>query len=124
MWGGGACVAHRTVVLSQQDEGACVAHRTCCAISAGRGRLRRPSYLLCCLSRTRATQASFSITSQPPPLRNGAEPKKGAIMRSDQIKLGFERAPHRGLLRATGVVGENDFNKPFIAVCNSYVDVV
>ncbi len=45
-------------------------------------------------------------------------------MRSDQIKLGFERAPHRGLLRATGVVGENDFSKPFIAVCNSYVDVV
>src|SRR3989441_3870948 len=45
-------------------------------------------------------------------------------MRSDQIKLGFERAPHRGLLRATGVVGEDDFNKPFIAVCNSYVDVV
>src|SRR5258706_1544236 len=45
-------------------------------------------------------------------------------MRSDQIKLGFERAPHRGLLRATGVVGENYFNKPFIAVCNSYVDVV
>ncbi|MGB8343382.1 MAG: dihydroxy-acid dehydratase [Ktedonobacteraceae bacterium] len=45
-------------------------------------------------------------------------------MRSDQIKLGFERAPHRGLLRATGVVGENDFKKPFIAVCNSYVDII
>ncbi|TMD69194.1 MAG: dihydroxy-acid dehydratase [Chloroflexi bacterium] len=45
-------------------------------------------------------------------------------MRSDQIKRGFERAPHRGLLRATGVVGEQDFNKPFIAVCNSYVDIV
>jgi dihydroxy-acid dehydratase len=45
-------------------------------------------------------------------------------MRSDQIKLGFERAPHRGLLRATGVVREDDFRKPFIAVCNSYVDVV
>src|SRR5207253_7751459 len=45
-------------------------------------------------------------------------------MRSDQIKVGFERAPHRGLLRAAGVVGEHDFNKPFIAVCNSYVDVV
>ncbi|HZS79630.1 MAG TPA: dihydroxy-acid dehydratase [Ktedonobacteraceae bacterium] len=45
-------------------------------------------------------------------------------MRSDSIKMGFERAPHRGLLRATGVVGEKDFNKPFIAVCNSYVDVV
>ncbi len=45
-------------------------------------------------------------------------------MRSDQIKLGFERAPHRGLLRATGAVGEKDFSKPFIAVCNSYVDIV
>src|SRR5437588_4153921 len=45
-------------------------------------------------------------------------------MRSDQIKLGFERAPQRGLLRATGVVEEQDFNKPFIAVCNSYVDIV
>jgi len=45
-------------------------------------------------------------------------------MRSDQIKLGFERAPHRGLLRATGVVGEHEFHKPFIAICNSYVDVV
>ncbi|NWJ47663.1 MAG: dihydroxy-acid dehydratase [Chloroflexi bacterium] len=45
-------------------------------------------------------------------------------MRSDLIKIGFERAPHRGLLRATGVVGENDFNKPFIAVCNSYIDIV
>src|SRR5947199_2357582 len=45
-------------------------------------------------------------------------------MRSDQIKVGFERAPHRGLLRATGVVGENDFNMPFIALVNSYVDVV
>src|SRR5579864_9101909 len=50
--------------------------------------------------------------------------KDKVIMRSDQIKLGFERAPHRGLLRATVVVGENDFQKPFIAVCNSYVDVV
>ena len=45
-------------------------------------------------------------------------------MRSDQIKVGFERAPHRGLLRATGVVGEGDWKKPFIAVCNSYVDVI
>ncbi len=36
-------------------------------------------------------------------------------MRSDVIKKGFERAPHRSLLRATGVK-EEDFNKPFIAV--------
>ncbi len=37
-------------------------------------------------------------------------------MRSDQIKVGFERAPHRGLLRATGVVGEGDWKKPFKVV--------
>jgi dihydroxy-acid dehydratase len=45
-------------------------------------------------------------------------------MRSDKIKKGYERAPHRSLLRATGVVKEEDFSKPFIAVANSYVDIV
>ena len=46
-------------------------------------------------------------------------------MRSDTIKRGFERAPHRSLLRATGQIREpNDFDKPFVAVCNSYVDIV
>ncbi len=46
-------------------------------------------------------------------------------MRSDLIKKGFERAPHRSLLRATGVIREdNDFNKPFIGVANSYIDLV
>ena len=44
-------------------------------------------------------------------------------MRSDRIKQGFERAPHRSLLRACGVK-EEDFNKPFIAIANSYVDIV
>ena len=44
-------------------------------------------------------------------------------MRSDVIKRGFERAPHRALLKATGVRDE-DFGKPFIAVVNSYVDIV
>ncbi len=44
-------------------------------------------------------------------------------MRSDRIKSGFERAPHRALLRATGVQ-EEDFGKPFIAIVNSYVDIV
>jgi dihydroxy-acid dehydratase len=44
-------------------------------------------------------------------------------MRSDQIKKGFERAPHRALLKATGVKDE-DFAKPFIAIVNSYVDIV
>ncbi len=45
-------------------------------------------------------------------------------MRSDQIKKGFERAPHRSLLKATGVVKDEDFHKPFIAIVNSYVDIV
>ena len=46
-------------------------------------------------------------------------------MRSDTIKRGFERAPHRALLRATGQIrDEGDFSKPFIAVCNSYVDII
>jgi dihydroxy-acid dehydratase len=44
-------------------------------------------------------------------------------MRSDTIKKGFERAPHRALLRATGVK-EEDFDKPFVAIVNSYVDVI
>jgi dihydroxy-acid dehydratase len=44
-------------------------------------------------------------------------------MRSDSIKLGVERAPHRALLKATGVT-DADFGKPFIAVVNSYIDIV
>ena len=45
-------------------------------------------------------------------------------MRSDNIKKGFERAPHRSLLKATGLVADEDFAKPFIAIVNSYVDIV
>jgi dihydroxy-acid dehydratase len=44
-------------------------------------------------------------------------------MRSDRIKKGFERAPHRSLLRATGL-GDADFDKPFIGVANSHVDII
>ncbi len=44
-------------------------------------------------------------------------------MRSDNITKGFEHAPHRALLRAAGVK-ETDFGKPFIAIVNSYVDIV
>jgi dihydroxy-acid dehydratase len=47
-------------------------------------------------------------------------PKK---LRSDMITKGFDRAPHRSLLRAAGVK-EEDFGKPLIAVCNSYIDIV
>ena len=44
-------------------------------------------------------------------------------MRSDTVKLGDARAPHRSLLRATGVT-DGDFGKPFIAICNSYTDII
>jgi dihydroxy-acid dehydratase len=46
-------------------------------------------------------------------------------MRSDIIKKGFERAPHRSLLRATGSIeSEADWDKPFIAIANSYTDCI
>ena len=46
-------------------------------------------------------------------------------MRSDKIKKGIDKAPHRSLLRATGQIREEgDMDKPFIAVCNSYTDIV
>ena len=46
-------------------------------------------------------------------------------MRSDLIKKGFDKAPHRSLLKATGVIkSDDDFNKPFIGVCNSYIDLI
>jgi dihydroxy-acid dehydratase len=48
---------------------------------------------------------------------------KGSIMNSDQIKSGWERAPHRSLLRATGLKTE-DFSKPFIGVCNSFNQMI
>jgi len=44
-------------------------------------------------------------------------------MRSDTIKKGLHRAPHRSLLRACGVRDE-DMEKPFIGVANSFTDVV
>ncbi|MGI8907968.1 MAG: dihydroxy-acid dehydratase [Candidatus Sumerlaeaceae bacterium] len=44
-------------------------------------------------------------------------------MRSDTIKKGNERAPHRSLLKATGVRDE-DMGKPFVAIANSYIDII
>ena len=46
-------------------------------------------------------------------------------MRSDQIKKGIDAAPARSLLYATGQVKNiRDMDKPFIAICNSYIDIV
>lgn len=44
-------------------------------------------------------------------------------MRSEEVKRGVERAPHRALLKALGVTDE-DLDKPFIAVVNSYSEIV
>ncbi|MBC1952988.1 dihydroxy-acid dehydratase [Listeria welshimeri] len=46
-------------------------------------------------------------------------------MRSDKIKKGVEQAPARSLLHATGQIkSPGDMDKPFIAICNSYIDIV
>ena len=44
-------------------------------------------------------------------------------MRSDEVKKGYQRAPHRSLFRATGVKDE-DFDKPFIGVANSFIEII
>ena len=44
-------------------------------------------------------------------------------MRSDKIKKGLERVPHRALLHATGL-SRKDFSKPFIGVATSFTDLI
>ncbi len=44
-------------------------------------------------------------------------------MRSDMVKKGFQRAPHRGLLHACGLT-DADINKPFIGIANSFCEIV
>ncbi|AXX93486.1 dihydroxy-acid dehydratase [Malaciobacter molluscorum LMG 25693] len=44
-------------------------------------------------------------------------------MRSDEVKKGFSRTPHRSLFRATGLKDE-DFDKPFIGVANSFIEII
>jgi len=44
-------------------------------------------------------------------------------MRSDEVKKGLEKAPHRALLYAAGLK-KDDFEKPFIGVVNSYSTLV
>ena len=48
---------------------------------------------------------------------------EGRRLRSDEIKRGVGRAPHRALLKALGVT-DKDLDKPFIAVVNSFTSVV
>ena len=44
-------------------------------------------------------------------------------MRSDAVKVGVERAPHRALLKALGV-SDTELKKPFIGVVNSYTNII
>ncbi|MCW4004405.1 MAG: dihydroxy-acid dehydratase [Candidatus Bathyarchaeota archaeon] len=44
-------------------------------------------------------------------------------MRSNEIKLGTERAPHRALLKSLGLT-DQDISKPFIGIANSYTNIV
>jgi dihydroxy-acid dehydratase len=44
-------------------------------------------------------------------------------MRSDAVKKGIERAPHRSLLHAVGIKSE-DMQRPFIGVVNSFTEIV
>jgi dihydroxy-acid dehydratase len=44
-------------------------------------------------------------------------------LRSDTVKRGLERAPHRAIWKCLGVT-EDDFGKPFIAVANSFTETV
>ncbi len=45
------------------------------------------------------------------------------MWRSDNVKKGVERSPHRALLRACGLSDE-DFDKPLIGIANSYIDII
>src|SRR5690606_6486237 len=44
-------------------------------------------------------------------------------MRSEEVKKGYQRTPHRALLRATGLT-DSDFCKPFIGVANSFIEII
>jgi dihydroxy-acid dehydratase len=44
-------------------------------------------------------------------------------MRSDEMKSGIERAPHRSLLKALGLT-DKDIAKPFVGVANSFTTIV
>ena len=44
-------------------------------------------------------------------------------MKSDMVKKGFQRSPHRALMHACGL-SDSDIEKPFIGVANSFCEVV
>lgn len=49
--------------------------------------------------------------------------KGGRSLNSDQIKTGYQRAPHRSLLKALGVT-DSEMKRPFIGVVNSHSEII
>ena len=57
-------------------------------------------------------------------MRGGGAAEKGCgDVRSDEIKLGVSRAPHRSLLRALGV-SDAEMGRPFVGIANSFSEIV
>lgn len=44
-------------------------------------------------------------------------------MKSDKVKLGLTKAPHRALMKATGLTDE-EISKPFVGIVNSFNEIV
>jgi dihydroxy-acid dehydratase len=49
--------------------------------------------------------------------------EKGEILKSDAIRRGIERAPHRSLLYAVGVT-RAEMDKPFVGIVNSFSEII
>ena len=62
-------------------------------------------------------RAAVATATEKKPRRPVPSPRSG------RIKHGVERAPHRSLLRATGVK-EDELDLPFVAIVNSHADIV
>ena len=91
-------------------------------------------WCLCCCSPTLAhcslARISSMITNSQLVGRcrrgavRGAAVEKGcSYVRSDEIKLGVSRAPHRSLLRALGV-SDAEMGRPFVGIANSFSEIV
>ncbi len=76
--------------------------------------------MLCCISKARWDPGAFS-----PSPRDGFLIIKIKVesMKSDVVKKGIERAPHRSLFHAVGCT-RGEMDKPFIGVINSFSEVV
>src|SRR4030042_1628353 len=64
------------------------------------------------------------IKDDDPPFAEGHNQYEGGkIMRSDQMKKGLERAPHRSLFKALGLT-DKEIDQPMIGIANSANEVI